>query len=464
MNQLFDHAWSRRRFLQSSAAAMAASYCGIANSQDRGERPERAAGVTVLNPRERVPLSFIIDDSTCLVNLNRFAMPQFAETFPQAKVYQRDWKSWPAEIPDAFVRKFGNWCTEKGIKGKYSIVPYPACVGRLDRVLPGWSAKELTASIDLVRKVMTPNWDIHPEMVTHTRVIDLKTGHPYADASDRYMENWRWTDGKSVDELTEYLSYALKILKNIDLPCEGVTTPGGFGNRVLNELSQATFASCRDVFKTEIPHYFRHLYHEGTESVVPRVENASGLDSGDPKCVVSIIGCTGDWTGGWDNSDELFPDRFITPDLNSGRLVEVIERGEPAVLVCHWTGIYYNGEERGFKVFQEVVKRLESRFEMVRWMKLSEISRYWAAQELTKIEKTERGLKLTAPFACSDFTIKIDAAPVGEPSIISGGRVIALREVKLAKDVVGGTWRREGDGAVVCFEMVKGKSEVRWGN
>ena len=32
-------------------------------------RPPRDAGVTVLNPRMRVPLSFFIDDSTCLVNL-----------------------------------------------------------------------------------------------------------------------------------------------------------------------------------------------------------------------------------------------------------------------------------------------------------------------------------------------------------------------------------------------------------
>ena len=40
---------------------------------------------------------------------------------------------------------------------------------------------------------MVPNWDIHPEMITHTRVIDLKTGHPYPEYSPRYMENWDWS-------------------------------------------------------------------------------------------------------------------------------------------------------------------------------------------------------------------------------------------------------------------------------
>jgi len=60
-------------------------------------------------------------------NLAHFAIPQFAEVFPSE--YRQDWKALPREIPDAFVRRFGEWCGEHGVKGKYSIVPYPACVG-----------------------------------------------------------------------------------------------------------------------------------------------------------------------------------------------------------------------------------------------------------------------------------------------------------------------------------------------
>ncbi|MEX2015027.1 MAG: hypothetical protein WD873_00225, partial [Candidatus Hydrogenedentales bacterium] len=281
-------------------------------AQTAGERPKRAEGITVLNPRNRVPVGLIIDDSTCLVNLNRFAMPQFDAAFGGAnQTYQRNWREWPVEIPDAFVRKFGEWCAEHGVKGKYSIVPYPGCVGRLDRGLPGWTQHELRESIELVRSVMLPNWDIHPEMVTHTRVIDTKTGHPYPDHSLKFMENWEWTTGRSADEIAGYLAYALQILKNIGLPCEGVTTPGGFGNRALPQLAQAALQSVRDVFGAEIPHYFRHLYDRGEQSVAPRVEYASGLGGPDARCVVSIVGCTGDWTGGWDNTPPAGADRFI---------------------------------------------------------------------------------------------------------------------------------------------------------
>lgn len=427
-----------------------------------GERPARDPSVTVLNPRNRVPLSFIIDDSTCLVNLNHFSIPQFAAAHDY-KSYTQDWRSMPREIPDSFVRKFGEWCGERQIKGKYSMVPYPACVGRIDRELPGWTSQQLKSSIDLVRNLMMPNWDIHPEMVTHTRVIDTKTGHPIPRYGLEYMENWRWADGKSADELTNYLGYALGILKNVGLDCRGITTPGGFGSGVKGELAQATFQSVRDVFGAEIPHYFKYVTDSGTASVQPRVEYASGLNSDDPRCVVSIIACTGDWTGGWDCSDRGDVDKFITPDLNSGRMVEVIERGEPALMLCHWTGIYFNGEEVGFKIFQEAVRRMHAKYDDLHWMKLSEIARYWAAKELTGIEKALGRIRFNAPFAAPDFTVRVAAESEAAPQVAVGGREIALAEVRDPLRLTAGTFCRQGGAVTVCFNLPKGASQVAFG-
>ena len=425
MKRFSKHNIDRRQFIRTSAQALAVAGAAATSipellGQTAGERPSRAGNVTVLNPRNRVPVGLIIDDSTCLVNTNKFAMPQFDTAFAGAnKTYHRDWKEWPDEIPDSFVRKFGEWCADQGVKGKYSIVPYPACVGRLDRMLPGWSQRELKESIDLVRTVMMPNWDIHPEMVTHTRVIDLKTGHPYEDHSLKFMENWEWTTGRSADEIGAYLAYALGILKNIGLPCEGVTTPGGFGGKALPQLAQAAMQSVRSVFGAEIPHYFRHLYDRGEQSVAPRVEYARGLDSDDPRCVVSIIGCTGDWTGGWDNTPPTGTDKFITEDLKSGRMVDVIERGEPAFMLAHWTGIYWNGQELGFKVFQEVVRRLKARFDNLHWMKLAEASRYWAARELTEITRADNAVTFKAPYACPDFTVRLTITGARPPRLVA---------------------------------------------
>ena len=175
------------------------------------------------------------------------------------------------------------------------------------------------------------------------------------------------------------------------MPSESSKTWGWFakGSRLragsapvrLPELAQGTLDACRDVFQAEIPHYFRHLFTDG-QSVAPRVEYASGLEGPDPRCVVSIIGCTGDWFGGWDGLTAGSVDQFISADLKRGRLPDVIARGEPAIMVCHWPGLYFNGREIGFRIFQEVVRRLHDAYDGLIWMKLSEIARYWAAREL----------------------------------------------------------------------------------
>lgn len=118
--------FDRRTFLRSSAATslgvmlpQASQGRGIKMEDiPRGERPKQDPDITILPPRGRVPLSFIIDDSTCLVNMGHFCMPQFAAAFPNRKDYQKPWRDWPREIPDRFVRKFGEWCRTEGVKGK----------------------------------------------------------------------------------------------------------------------------------------------------------------------------------------------------------------------------------------------------------------------------------------------------------------------------------------------------------
>jgi hypothetical protein len=328
--------------------------------------------------------------------------------------------------------------------------------------MPGWSKKELEESIKLVREFMMPDWDIHPEMVSHTWVIDTKTGRPYPERSARFMENWDWSVGKSVDELADYMSYALRILKNVNLSCEGITTPGGFGNRVMPQLAQATLQACKDVFNAEIPHYFRDLYTD-ERSVAPLVQYASGLTGSDPKCVVSIIGCTDDWFGGWDGLSPGSADRLITEDLKGGRLPQVIDKGEPAILVCHWPGIYYNGEELGFKIFQEVVGRLHTRYDNLLWMKLGEIAHYWAAKELTKIERRDSQVTFTAPFATPRFTVRLKGNFQNAPVLTIDSRPVQLRQVKSTLQLESSTWYNDSSGLTVCFDLPKGKSIIRTG-
>ncbi len=461
-----EASFSRRVFVKSSALALGACNFGAWNSgawsQDRlGTDVRRDVVKTrVLPPRDRVPASFIIDDSTCLVNMGHFCTPQFAACYPSRAEYAKDWRSWPREIPDSFVREFGEWCGEHGVKGKYSIVPYPACVGWLDRELPGWSRQDLQSSLKLVRDLMVPNWDIHPEMITHTRVIDLKTGRPVEAINPSTMENSYPQDQKSVDELAAYLAYALRLLKNCDLPCEGITTPGGFGSRVKDKLPLAVDQAVRDVYGVDLPHYFKYV-RTGDQNNEPVMEAVRGEDTNQPMLTVNVPAGTGDWYGGWQGDRTPEPDRYLSRDGQSGRLAELIKRRQPATFLCHWPGMLCNGTRAGFRAFQRNVMTLnEVHGDDIVWMKLSEIARYEAAKKLTRLRFNEDRLQLSAPFATEDFTIHLSGNFV-RPALWRQGENSPLTEVKDRRALQAGCWTKSDQGVIVCFDLPAGESQLR---
>jgi hypothetical protein len=456
-NIMNAHHHSRRNFVKQSALAGT----GIMIGADRAAIASLLQNekVQVVNPKDQVPLSFIIDDSTTLVNMAYFGIPQFQEVFPDQ--YQQKWRELPQEIPDDFVREFRDYCLEHGVKGKYSIVPYPACTGWVDRFIPGWSKQELQESLKLVRESMQPDWDIHPEMISHTRVIDIKTGRPFPYANEQYMENWGWSQDKSADELGAYMAYALQVLKNAGLDCQGVTTPGGFASQNKEALAKGTLEAVREVYpEVDVAHYFRDLYTEPGKSVVPLVKYPSDLQGQDPKCVVSVIGCTGDWFGGWDGLTPGSVDKFISADLSQGRMVEVIDQGEPAIMVCHWPGIYYNGQKKGFTIFQEVVRRLEQKYGTLNWMKNSEIARYWAAKELTNISFDGKKVKFQAPFAADNFTLRIRTNEVKQAVLQMNGQQQRLEKIKDSSQLKAGCYYQGKDNFMVCFDLKKGSAEL----
>jgi hypothetical protein len=140
-------------------------------------------------------------------------------------------------------------------------------------------------------------------------------------------------------------------------------------------------------------------------------------------------------------------------------LVEVIEQEEPAIFICHWPGIYYNGEKLGFNIFKTVVNRLHEKYDHLLWMKLSEIARYWAAKTYTKIELEKKSITFSAPFATDLFTVRIPRK-LSKPSLQIGGNLVPLQQVDTIQDLDRNTWCREDREAVVCFDLPFGECEI----
>lgn len=460
---------SRRDFLLTGAAAATLlatrnlpTFAGPppATEVPPGARAVQAKGVEVLYPRNRVPIGFIIDDSTCLVNMGAFCMPQFKSAWPQNPIYRKPWQNWPREIPNDFVREFGEFCAEQGVRGKYSLVPYPACVGWLDRDLPGWSRAALQDSLKLMRELMMPNWDLTPEMITHTRVIDIKTGRPLDGFSAATMENSYPPEKKSADELAAYIAYALNILKNCDIPCQGVTTPGGFGNKCKSQLSEAMGQALRDVNSVEIPHYFKYI-SEDKESTRPVLEHVQGLDTDHPTLTVNVPASTGDWFGSWDGDQPPTGEKYINEDATAGRMVELIEKNEPAIMFGHWAGFFNNGKKNGFDQLKKVITTLNTKYkDKTIWMKTSELARYWAARELTTIEKSPTQINLKAPFACPAFTLRTNSTAAAPPKLSIAQKLQPLTKAKSMTTLSTGQWLRDKDSIIVCFELSKGQTTL----
>ncbi|MFV0441977.1 MAG: hypothetical protein ACK5Q5_00245 [Planctomycetaceae bacterium] len=125
--------------------------------------------------------------------------------------------------------------------------------------------------------------------------------------------------------------------------------------------------------------------------------------------------------------------------------------------------MYCNGAETGFQAFQRVDTTINRTFPReTRWMKLSEIARYWAAKGLTKIERASDAVTPDAPFACPDFTLRIRNTPAGPPQVTSGNSPVSLEATSSVVELQPGRWRREGDETLVCWDLSRGTSRVSW--
>lgn len=304
------------------------------------------------------------------------------------------------------------------------------------------------------REIIRPNFDITCEMLTHTHVVDLADWR-----LTPAWEQYEWVN-PPVEPLTDYIVAAMTILREAGIPCQGVTSPGAFGSRQESAYAQAALDASLRVNGNPRPFYFLHVRvapEEWPDVPIWHAQPERGV------AIASVIGCTDDWFGNWTGYDAGDPDRFITEDLQGGCLPPVLEKGLPCVLVSHWPGFYFGGEEVGFRVLQEVKRRLD-RYDPdgtnTRWMKTSEIGHYWMARQLSHLSTAAAGpgrwrLTIDTRYPTADFTLRVDAA-------LSRVQVQGedLRQVHAQADFAAGTFRVEGGQTYTAFELGAGRTEL----
>ncbi|MCB0095652.1 MAG: hypothetical protein KDE46_08025 [Caldilineaceae bacterium] len=418
---------------------------------------------TVCNPLLRTPLSLLIDDSCPVINLNYFWIQQRhawnARHRPGQPPRHGDGDidkltSMPQTIPADFARQWAEWCAAEGVRGKFSMVPYPAGVARIDRGFPDFPRAEYDGWMQVTRDLICPNFDITCEMLTHTHVVDLQTWQ-FTEAWEQF--EWRNPD---VERLTDYIAASMQIVVDAGLPCQGVTSPGGFGTENEATYAKAIQDAALRVTGDPRPFYLLHVNvppQEWPDVPLWHVDKAAG------RAVASIIGCTDDWFGNWTGYDAGDADLCITADLQGGALPQVLNRELPCVLVSHWPGFYFGGEEVGFDVLKTVKRRLDAYDPdgtRTRWMTFSEIGRYWMARELSdiQVEAADAGgwrVYIQTNFPTANFTLALEY-----PSQQVCVGHTALKEVTTRQALVSGTFLVENGRTLCAFDLPEGQTEL----
>ena len=320
-----------------------------------------------------LPLTIIIDDPAPLINVYWWHVaesegtdrPVLSTGVPVAR-----------DIPVDFLEQFIDVVERWGVRGKFSVLPYPAALGPIDVGWPGCDEAELARWIDLVRRRVTPCMDITPEILTHARALDLDSMTPLP------VNERDWAEQQTAVTMTPYISHALQILQRVGLSPTGVTSPWDFGIGVEAEYRSAIRQAMSGI-GIEQTWYFLHADTVGTtlrSQVVWREQE---------RWLVSIWSQVDDFL--WQTmvaarEDSAYvatmADAYLTEDGSGGRLAELQTAGTPMVLCTHWQSLFSNGQRTGLRVLDEVCRRVDNCWGgQVRWTNCSDLARIVAASQ-----------------------------------------------------------------------------------
>ncbi len=400
----------------------------------------------VEHPNLRVPLSLIVDDpAPCINPLWYFRHQVDGQPEP---VY-------PRTIPLSFMESWCRWVSESGVRGDFTILPYPAGLGRVDQRLDGYDREEVRAWLRLAREAVMRQFDIHCEILTHTRALDLKTRRLLPQSEHE------WMDVQNEETLADYFAAAMQILSEAGVPNHGLTQPCTYrGDEAA--YARAVLAAEKQVNGRRVTHNFLHV-----DSVAPIVPpRITLLDEAAGEAVVSVWSGTDDevWNTQEPDSAEqaqdpdTLADRLLTADGQGGRLAALKRGGGPLVFVTHWQSLYSSGSGLGLRVHQEVARRVASLWgREVEWCKLSDMScRFLAARTArreTRATADAVELTVSCPFDTDVLTLSVPTPwPLHQsPRVAIDG--VPMAQSTDAAHLEAGSWLMRGSLVTVSLPL-----------
>ena len=403
-------------------------------------------------PRLGLPVSLIIDDSVpCLNALYYFRL----------QVNQDENENHQRLIPLDFLKQFVDVIQKWSIRGKFTVLPYPAGLGT---ILDGWEGcdrAELAAWLELTRQAVAPQFDITPEILTHTLALDLNTHQLIPQAEHLWMAD------RTQAELAEYMRTAVDLLRRAGFAPTGITQPCFFtGDRTAYDRAVLEAVRPDGGNPSGTVAFYFIDFEPGVPPVPPHPVTL--LDRQKGEAVVSILAYADDYFWNLQYPEQpgalQMADELITADGQAGRLIELMRGGAWATFCTHWQSLYSNGSRQGLAGLDEVAARLEQKYGgRMLWMTNGEMARYRAAEEACQITQLSDGaVQLDSAFDCPNFTLTLPAPAFAAKQVSRVELTAPSGAVQpLANDPGEGllspaSWRQAGERITVCFDLKRG--------
>jgi hypothetical protein len=356
---------NRRTLLKYAGTSLVAgAFAGSIGKTLASGLPQMTEKSTGASFTGKIPFSLIIDDGSPVDPL-----------FYELPGYET-----PFLVPAKFTRKVADTFDRFDLRGKFTVIPMPSCLGRIDQSLKRVPQEHLLEFLRLIRERVATRFDITPEFLTHLSSFDLKTGkyrrHIYEDT---------WITQASKEEIVEYFTLAFQILKNVGIESTGITSPWVSGIDVEDKYAQSLADAQWNIFKRKLTWYFLYA---ASDRENPYQCNVKYKNSERGQVVVSVPANAGDIFWSMDLPDikdrpkfiKEGIDRLVSPDGKTGRIRQLIDSGFPVVIVTHWQSLYTQGSGLGLEGLSILAERIQKVFgTSFEWVTCSEMAKRYAS-------------------------------------------------------------------------------------
>jgi hypothetical protein len=284
----------------------------------------------------------------------------------------------PFDAPPSAFQTFLDFVSAEGAAGESSLILAYDWSGHGRVKNPAVQVQD--DYLEQVRRAFSCRVDTHLELYTHSGLYDFAQGLMPASAIHEGV--WMFEPALPVETYQDYFARILDHADQLGIRYTGLTWPG-CGCPACN----ARYQQLWDAGITQPnPNVWQALLNLAKAdrfrgSTVPcffgnEIEDAAArLMAGDSThAVYTLPPNAGDHFGVWLNDpQQVDPDYYITPDGQSGRIVDLVRAGAPyALFYTHWQGLNpANGV--GWLAFTQVIQRIQRHLrDQVLWMRPSE--------------------------------------------------------------------------------------------